>query len=197
MFKEGKKMKKILLSLILSLMFPTLALAECPVEIKSGNDVYCASVEWGFGEKKVRGDFIEVTDETPYMIPMQTVPQKWVYSKAFISLWRKGDVDESPVELEGFKVFPFMMMQNGHNHSTSYTFSYVEELKVYELSEFGFIAMKGCWSLRWTLGDEINLESSESLGQVVEYKNLSPEKNEVFAQFCSMPSGGGHGEHSN
>ncbi|MGH1468040.1 MAG: hypothetical protein ACRBBP_04050 [Bdellovibrionales bacterium] len=179
-------MKKILL-MVITLGVPFFAKAHCPAEVTHGGEVYCAAVNWLSGEKKVKGEFVDAGVETPYRVPMREVPQKWVYSIAVINLWAKGDRSHTPVMLEGFRVFQYMAMENGHNHGGSYEFNETEES--YVLSKMALQQMRGCWLLRWTFAQDDSVKDSTELMKIGSYKNLSDEENEISMGFC-MSSGG-------
>lgn len=190
-------MKNLLLVTII-LGMPFFAKAHCPAEVVQNGKSYCASVEWLDGEKKIKGEFVGVDVETAYSIPMRERPQKWVYSRAAVSIWEKGDATHAPVFLEGFRVFHYMVMENGHHHDGgSYEFEKDTEGGVYLLSKMALHRMRGCWSLRWTFSHEDSMSESSELVKVDTYKNLSDAENEESMGFCMNSDGGDHSGHHN
>lgn len=186
-------MKNLLLVTII-LGMPFFARAHCPTEIVQGQDTYCASVEWLLGDKKIKGSYVEVDVESPYRVPMREVSQKWVYSKAFVSVWAKGDHSQTPVFLNGFRVFQYMSMESGHHHGGEYDFEKLEAEGGYLLSKMSLHQMRGCWALRWTFSEEDSMGTSFEVFKIENYKNLSEMDNKMALGMCqdSGMSAGGH-----
>lgn len=155
----------------LLIVLPGFASASCPNEVFSGDKNFCVGIEWDYGEIKVRGEFESTETLTPYLIPMGEVPQKWVYSKAYIIVWEKGDLKRTPVEIENFRIFPYMHMANGHHHSTGYNFFFDPTGRTYVFRRVAFLNMRGRWSLRWTTDSKDLKETSHLLTEISEFQN--------------------------
>ena len=94
---------------------------------------------------------------------MRTVAPKWLFSKAYAEIWRLDDPEKTPLELPGFRIFPYMHMGNGHHHGDpGAEFYFDENYEIYVLRRAKFHEMPmGHWSLRWTLDSSDSLETSE------------------------------------
>lgn len=77
-----------------------------------------------------------------------------------------------------------MVMNNGHHHSTSHIFTKSVSNSGYILSAVAFMEMPGCWSLRWSIFDEEDLNSSQHLTAITDYTNLSEDQNSDLASSC-------------
>jgi hypothetical protein len=166
------------------LILPILGHATCPKEIMSQDQSYCMEITWDYGEKKSRGDFKSSEELSPFLTPMKEIPQKWIYSKAYFKLWKKDDPSKTAVEVPNFRVFPFMHMENGHNHSASYEFDLDTQDKVYVFHKMSFRQMRGCWTLRWTTLPEDTMESSKLLMPVTEFTNLADSQIDQQVKIC-------------
>ena len=169
---------------------PSLSDADCPYQVSSNGEAYCLDIEWKQGEVKTRGEFEGTDIESPYLVPQEEIPQRWIYSKAEIITWKKSDSSQAPVEVPNFEIFPYMHMQNGHHHSTGYEFAYDSMNQRYVLSQVKFQSMPGCWSLRWTTSPE-NMHSPENMQEislhlmnVTNFTNLDPEQRDDQIEFC-------------
>ena len=163
---------------------PMLAQAHCPYEVSYSNEAYCLDLEWDFGERKIKGEFKPTNTVTPYLIPHKEIPQRWIYSTAYLIVWKKGDKNHKPVEIPNFRVFPYMHMENGHHHSAGYDFLYDEAEEAYLFRRVAFQQMKGCWSLRWTTADKDLMASSKELLQITEFTNIDEQQKEKMVSFC-------------
>lgn len=180
------------------------AFAHCPIEIEAQGEQYCMNYEWLNTDKKVQGNFVETENESPYLVASNELPPKWLFSKLEVKTWKKGDSNHIPVEIKDFVVFPYMTMEMDHNHSTLFDFSY--DSTSYILSQVRFQDMKGCWSLRWSTSDKLDVDSSKSVfansqwfTNVTEYTNSSEDKILSIEEMCSKvgngsgsDDGGGH-----
>lgn len=157
--------------------------ASCPIELELEGGSYCAEVNWGYGFKKVRGEF-KITEElSPYLVPMREIPQKWIYSSAQVRVWEPGDQSRGGIEIPDLKIYPYMHMTNGHHHSAAHRFSYNPEEQSYSLDQMAFRQMPGCWSLRVeTEGGE----DGSSLLAVVSYANLNEAGKVRQRQLCEQ-----------
>ncbi len=177
--------------LILSLSFlPFFAHAHCPHEIGVDNQIYCVAVEWLEGERKINGQFESTTFPSPHLITEaeKTIPQKWIYSKADITLWKKGDSNHEPQSIKNFRVFHYMFMASGmHHDGGTYDFSQDPESGVYRIQSLAFQKMRGCWSLRWTTAAEDNVDTSAPLMLISRFSNLSHEENAMAESLCGYP----------
>lgn len=181
--------------IIIFALFPAMALAHCPIPLAVHGQSYCADVQWLNGDRKVQGEFESVEHLSPHLVQRGEIPQRWVYSKAEIQIWQKGDRAHRPQKIEGFRIFPYMHMQNGHHHSTSYDFQWDPNTETYLVSGVAFQEMAGCWSFRWTTSQEDRLVSSQFLMNVLDYSNASDAKNHEMAEHCANAgSGEDHGE---
>lgn len=186
---------------IFALLFllPLTAAAHCPFAMEVGGTKYCYDIQWINGEQKLQGQFNDTESLSPQLVVTGTVPQKWVYSRAFINFWIEGDEDHKPVRVDNLKIFPYMEMANGHHHSTSYEFTYNNHDLRYVLQRMALQEMPGCWSLRWTTTGNEDLESSTLIQNLVEYPNLDDAKNAEMADYCAQDgttgTDGGHGGH--
>jgi hypothetical protein len=180
-----KKMKKYILSVIVVLT-SLAAQAHCPYGFTAndGGD-YCLSVEWAKGDKKVKGTYEESTFQSPYLNKSGELPNKWIYSKALIRVWKKGDAHHVPVQFSDFRIFPYMLMADGMSHFASAQFSYDPDGELYVLSGFSLQEMMGCWSLRWTQSADDSLATSQEIQSIIDYSNLDESENKSAAEMCS------------
>lgn len=192
---------KILITLLMIL--PSLASAHCPIAFEAGGEKYCTAIEWLNGEQKIKGQMQPSTELSPQMVTIGTVPQKWIYSKAQFKVWKDGDRNHIPQQVTNFTVFPYMFMESGHHHSTSFAFVWNSEVEAYELVSVAFLEMPGCWSLRLTTSNKIDANHSQHIQNIVNYKNLSDAENMQVEAYCknlsnnnnSQPTGHDHGHH--
>lgn len=175
--------------------FPLFSQAHCPFEINVDQQTYCLNIQWKMGDRKIQGQLTTSDQASPHLITMGTVPQKWIYSRAEFAIWKKGDSTHKPVHFKEFRIFPYMMMQNGHHHSAAYDFSYDAISNLYILSNTAFQKMKGCWSLRWTIEDSDNLKASQKLMDITDYQNLNDAEVLVQESFCMDASPSDPDEH--
>ncbi|MEO0335649.1 MAG: hypothetical protein AAF202_04615 [Pseudomonadota bacterium] len=188
-------MKSIILVL---LMLPLFSWAHCPHEVQSSGQSYCLDFIWDVGETKVRGEFQLSTEQTPYLIPNGDVPQKWVFSKAIVTTWKKGDVNHDPVVVPGLDIFGYMHMQDGHHHTAGRKeFYFDDENQYYVFRRVAFHQMPGCWSLRWAVNSDEKIETSRRLFNLTDFANLTAEGIEEQKGFCKGTGNGGEsgGEH--
>lgn len=180
--------------ILLLFALPQTAFAHCPMELNVDGKSYCSEITWLDGDKKVQGKLEPTTELSPQLVLMGEIPQKWVYSRAEFSFWEKGDASHTPQIIDNLRIFPYMHMETGHHHSTSYEYAWLNETA--EISAVALQEMRGCWSFRWTKENHDTLEDSEFLMNIEGYNNLSDEKNSEMSDFCtSVGSGGGHGGH--
>ncbi|MCB0421612.1 MAG: hypothetical protein KDD61_11485 [Bdellovibrionales bacterium] len=173
---------------ILLMMMTLKATADCPYTINWKAQSYCVSLEWLNGEAKSRGKFSDVNELSPYLISMGMSPNQWVYSQVAAKVWVAGEKEQTPVVIPGFRIFPYMMMSNGHHHSTRYDYVGPDQDGTYLLRRMAFHKMRGCWSLRWTTADEDLLDSSAELAQITEFVNLSEAEQKSIKELCQTLS---------
>lgn len=178
---------KLLISLLI--LLPSASFADCPYLVIAEGEDYCVDLRWDYGAKKVKGQFEETAEQTPYLNPMGTVPQKWIYSKALITTWKKSDVDQKFATVPGFRIFPYMYMQNGHSHSAGYEFFLDAADSVYVFERMAFQQMPGCWTLRWTTDPEDLEESSQFLLNMTDFANLNEAQVAKQIMFCDELGG--------
>lgn len=174
-------MKYLILSL---LFFPAVSQAHCPHKVQSAGQEYCVEVTWDYGDRKVQDQFEPIEVLSPYLVSMGEIPQRWVYSKAYITAWKKKDSSQALVEIPSFRVFPYMHMINGHHHSASYEFGFDPASQVYTFDKVAFRHMRGCWSLRWTTALEDSMGTSNLLGSLTDFTNLNDKQVEEQVRFC-------------
>jgi len=175
-------MKFILIALT---MLPLIANAHCPIALDIKSEKYCTEIEWQKGDLKSKGQFVESDVLSPYLIPMGEIPQKWIYSKAQFAIWKDGDANHLPQEIPGLRIFPYMLMTDGHHHGASYEFNYDQNLQQYVLKAVGLQSMPGCWQLRWTTENTDDFTASAFLANIVTYSNLDESKNLEMAEVCA------------
>ncbi len=188
-------MKRLLLIIAL---VPQWALAHCPISFEIDGETYCTQVQWLSGDKKVAGQLESTNTTSPYLIPKGDVPQKWIYSRAEFTIWRDGDASHASQNPAGLRIFPYMIMEDGHHHGTSYDFSWNAEEEKFSLYNMSLQTMRGCWSLRWTTTDTNDLlETSQPLLNIKNYSNLDAAQNLEMDGFCAQETspGDGHGDH--
>jgi hypothetical protein len=189
-------MKEILLFSVL--WFPLWGQAHCPWPVQVNDQAYCVDVIWHFGEQKLQGQFSGSEMPSPHLVPMSEIPQGWIFSRASLYIWEQGDPLHQPVEIENFRVFPYMFMENGHHHSTGYEFAYDSSQEQYWIQRMAFQQMRGCWSLRWTTEPQDELETSQTLLNIIQFANLDEAQWQQQMAWCEAvgerPEG--HGGHS-
>lgn len=178
---------KTILAAVLILVSPSLW-AHCPVAFVDNSMDYCMDIEWAKGDKMVKGKLQQVDLLSPYLNPENEIPQKWVYSKALIRVWKNGDKTHVPVYIENLRFFPYMTMVDGMHHQASSQLTYDSGAGAYVLSGFSMQEMKGCWSLRWTLAPTDTFETSTLLKNISEYSNLDQDGNVGAANLCDVCS---------
>ena len=177
----------------LMIAIPSIASAHCPLELDIDGTTYCGDAQWLNGERKIKGQWQETSELSPQLVAMGEIPQKWIYSKVSFVFWQKGDAHHKPVFIEDLRIFPYMHMENGHHHSTSYQEQWTDQ--TYLVSAVAFQQMRGCWSFRWTTEVDDALESSQALMNIVEFENLTPQENTTMASFCENPEPKGKMSH--
>ena len=170
--------------LLFLFFIPSLSFADCPNLFEVNDSEYCLELLWENGEKKLKGQFKETSTTTPHLNAMGEIPQKWIYSQTKIHVWKKSDSKQKSVVIPGFKVFPFMVMSHGMNHSTGFDFFYDFSEQVYILRRMAFQKMLGCWSLRWTTGHDETMKSSNHLTNLVDFQNLNKKQVEKQIDLC-------------
>lgn len=187
--------------LVLITLFPIMSYAHCPVALEVNGEQYCTAVEWQKTTQKVSGQYQETTNISPYLIPAGEMPQKWQYANAEFLIWKKGDSTHTPQKPEGLRIFPYMVMANGHHHGTSYTFDFEVPTQKFILNSAALQSMPGCWSLRWTTAADDGLESSQPLENITAYTNLNDGDLAQVISYCNSssengtPENGGHHHH--
>ncbi len=186
-------MKLILVAFILT---SSQAFAHCPYEINVGTDQYCLDIDWQNGQKIVKGQITDVTEMSPYLNKQSVLPNQWIYSRALIPVWKKGDKKHTPVVLPDFMIYPYMQMTDGMHHGASFGLSYDEQNQAYDLSAMSFQEMDGCWSLRWQIGKG---SDSGALLSISDYVNIDATEKANIIQICSSlgtpVEGGDHQGH--
>lgn len=187
-------MKHLLFALIL---LPSTVFAHCPISLDINGEKYCTNVHWLSSDTKIQGQFQESTLPSPHLIPNGEVPQKWAYSKADLLIWKHGDSQHAPQMPEGFRVFPYMVMENGMHHSAGYNFSWSQETETFVVQHLALQSMKGCWSLRWTTDSKDDVSTSQHLINIGDYQNLNDPDNAVMKNYCETLSEApqGNGDH--
>lgn len=150
--------------------------AHCPLEIKTNGTTYCTDIEWQLAEKKINGEFLESTEQSPVLIASGTIPPLWLFSKARFSFWKQGDAKHVPQEIPGIRIFPYMQMTSGHHHSTAYEFLFDSTTTSYQVKNMAFTEMEGCWSLRWTTESQDDLSTSTTLLAVTAFTNIPADQ---------------------
>jgi hypothetical protein len=171
--------------IVLAAFLPSLVFAHCPMSLEVNGEQLCASVIWLNGDQKIKGQYHETAVLSPYLIPSGEIPQKWIYAKAEFLIWKKGDSTHTGQAPNGLRIFPYMIMQDGHHHSTSYELSFDSVSKKHIVAAAALQAMPGCWSFRWTTEANDDLSTSQHLINVSNYTNLSPVDNSKMNDFCT------------
>lgn len=169
----------------LLLLFPLTSHAHCPNAFDLSRQTYCAEIQWIEGDYKIQGVLTPSGQMSPYLNPQGEIPNRWILSKALIKIWLEDDPTHESLNLQGFRIFPYMHMQNGHHHSTSSQFEWNSQMELYEFSAASFQEMSGCWTFRWTLTPTHDLSKSEFLIDIVNYTNLNQDENSLMATYCS------------
>lgn len=178
-----KNIFKIAVALI-SFLITTNLYAYCPFEFQYGDKTYCVDLEWTQGQKRIKGQYQESQEQSPYLNFLSVRPELWTYSRAYIYLWEKG-VGQTPVYVDKVKFFPFMVMKEGHSHGAKSHLEYDVQNNRYILSQMAFQEMKeGCWQLR------LKVENQEDfvLLDITDFANLTPEQNYDQSVMCSVCS---------
>lgn len=174
-------MKHIFLALIL---IPSATYAHCPIALEINGEPYCTNINWLSSDSKVQGQYQESQLPSPQLIASGEIPQKWAYSKGEFLVWKKGDPKHTPQAPEGFRIFPYMVMENGMHHSAGYNFLWNEDSETFVVQHLALQSMKGCWSLRWTTSTTDDFTTSQHLTHILGYANLSSADNAVMKNYC-------------
>lgn len=171
-------------SLIFVLFSSVNAWAHCPVEFKYQSEDYCLDLQWQTGDLRQQGVYLPSTELSPVLNKRSVRPELWIYSKAHIAIWSKGDKNHAPIYLQDFKAYPFMVMAGGHSHGARSNLVYDEDLGVYVLSQMSFQEMSdGCWQIRFKASDQ----GEEIILQNIEFfTNLNPTENYDQSVMCSL-----------
>lgn len=164
--------------------------SECPLQITTEEESYCASLTWEKATLKKRSNFEGTRSLSPQYIRSRTPGSRWLYSNAKIKIWLASDNSQSSVYMgEEFKIFPFMEMLNGHGHADNHHFYWDKENLQYKVEQVALHQMEGCWSLRWSDKDKSSARDSHLLFKITDYQDLNPaEKLEVinYCEFCKI-----------
>lgn len=171
---------------LLLLLVPSFSYAHCPISFEVEGVSYCTDIEWLNGDYKVQGSLVPSSQMSPHLIAAGEVPQKWIYSRARFPLWLEGDRTHAPQMIAGLRVFPYMVMENGHHHSTSHEFEWNDGKQVYELTGVAFQEMPGCWSLRWTVAAAGSHENSHQLISISNFQNSPASPSHTLSQTCEV-----------
>lgn len=169
------------------------AQAHCPYAANINSVDYCFDYDWLAADKKTNGAYSESSEMSPYLNKKGSSPTKWLYSKATIRMWKKGDAKHAPVFLQDFIVFPYMIMAGGHHHGAASQFEYDNSAGVYILSGMSLQQMEGCWSLRW--GVATDAAKAELISNIEAYTNLTVDENKNLATFCVQDPAAETGPH--
>ena len=150
--------------------------ANCPNAFTHQNQELCADLVWQKtdiqkGESKM----------SPYLNIGRPLPFKTHFSRVWLQIWKKGE--NKILFPEGLTVKPFMLMQNGHNHS-GYSENSYGEMGI-QLSKLNFEKMKGCWTI------SLQAKNLHHLIKIENYTNLNLKDNFEQTKLC-----GGHEDHS-
>lgn len=69
-----------------------------------------------------------------------------------VGFWERGDSSHTALEIDGLKIYPWMIMDNGMEHgSRAETLTYDSSRGVYVVSNLYFSRMMGFWEIRMAL----------------------------------------------
>jgi hypothetical protein len=159
---------------------------SCNQELVYGNDTYCVTINWLSTQQKMNGVLQPTQEMSPYLNKQGTRPSQWHLSNVSLQIWKKGDSQQQPVQIQGLRIFPYMHMLGGMHHGASYQFSWNETLKSYRVFGFSMTQMKGCWSLRWTVEASDDFATSQKLIDITNYSNNNDVENFDAETLCSL-----------
>ncbi len=191
------------------IIFTNILHAHCPNELiinqEDGSTAsYCLEINWKNGESKIRGEFSETHVKSPYLNPLldnngnTLSPRLWIYSTMTIYIWEKNDDEHKPVRIKDFRIFPYMIMEDGVHHMASYNFTEKKQNNPsqysYKLSQLALNEMSGdisgCWTLRWSIkknvadNDIYDIKSSHFLSTINNFLNISESQNNEQNKIC-------------
>lgn len=71
-----------------------------------------------------------------------------------VAFWKHGDSTHAPVQIEGLRIYPWMIMNNGMEHgSRPETLTYDSARGIYIVSDLYFSKMMGYWEVRFAVLD--------------------------------------------
>jgi hypothetical protein len=176
---------KMVLFLLVSIQ-SFVASADCDAKITQGEKEYCLEYEWLPAQRRVQGVFQDDADGamSPVLNRQGTPPPRWLYSQARVLITNLDGTIAT--DLEAFRVFPYMIMANGHHHSTNHFWEYSAVGGPYILSAMALQEMVGCWSMRYSFAGGLG----SHLFDLIDYSNLDKEEDQLkVIEMCSTYSG--------
>ncbi|MCB0357191.1 MAG: hypothetical protein KDD40_09295 [Bdellovibrionales bacterium] len=159
---------------------------ECDYTIEILQQKYCLGLEWQKAQNKKLSQWQDSEFMSPQLVRQRTPAKKKMYSSAHIKVWELSDELQANLKIDGFHVFPFMEMVDGHGHFSTYNFFWDENLQVYVLNQLNLSEMKGCWNLRWSIEQGDLLNTSHWLMSVEQYENINSAEYMQIMSWCSM-----------
>jgi len=168
----------------------SLSFAHCPNAFSHQGKDYCMDFTWNKVQRVQRGELVTLNQQSPVLNDIGVRAFRRVLSSLSLSIWNNGDKDHRPVRLEGFRVFPYMLMTDGMHHPGSSKTEFIESEGSYLVSELPFFDMEqgGCWSLRFTFSSASRISDSFKISDVFDYTNIESAKVIQLLGICEMCS---------
>lgn len=132
-------------------MMSMAATAHCPNEFNYSDKELCYSYEWlsgphlGGGHGRGHGHHHGHGMKKP------------MSSELSVAFWIKGDSTHAPVEIEGLRIYPWMIMDNGMEHgSRPETIKFDANNGVYLVSNIFLMKMMGYWEMRLAIPSDFS-----------------------------------------
>lgn len=154
---------------------------NCENTINFATEDYCLAFEWDFADKILNDKLTPINELSPVLNEGKTKPKEWMYSKLNIFVWKKSDISQKLLNIKNLAFFPYMEMENGHNHSTSHGFFSGLPSKSYILEGMNFTSMKGCWAIYFR--DEVK-NISQRVMSILHFNNIDELTNKNIADLC-------------
>jgi len=138
-------MKKMIM--LFSLFLSSMAMADCQNTFIDGQKELCYEYQWVSGPHLNGGH--------GHHGHQMKRPAKPLASSVRVLFWKKSDIDQNPVQVEGLRIYPWMIMDNGMEHGTRPETLRFQE-GYYYVEGIYLMKMMGYWEMRLTIPADYN-----------------------------------------